>query len=325
MRQGRGWFRPGTEARALGDCLAIRDNTLTIVTGASSNHVGCLRNLLRSIDHHETAPVVVYDLGLAPEEAAQLRAEGRQVVRFPFERYPPYFGTRAKTGQPCSWKPVLIREVIEAVDSPVMWLDAGDLVHERLTRVRSELAITGFYSPEGSDVIERYTHPQVLALLEAQPEILADCNRNGAIVGFGRNQIGMELSRIWRDCALREEIMYPAGWTKRIWRSDQAILSVLVAQFRRRHGFVLADELLGVSYHNDSLTAAQAQRYMTSPPVRGGARALRERDDRRIANRLRRVANRLRRVANRLWPIADRLRRRAKRTWRRLKKALARR
>jgi hypothetical protein len=290
--------------------LAIRDNTLTIVTGASSNHVRCLRNLLRSIDHHETAPVVVYDLGLAPEEAAQLRAEGRQVVRFPFERYPPYFGTRAKTGQPCSWKPLLIREVIEAVDSPVLWLDAGDLVHERLTRVRTVLAPTGFYSPAGVDVIERYTHPQVLALLEAQPEILTDRNRNGAIVGFGRNQIGMELSRIWRDCALREEIMYPAGWTKRIWRSDQAILSVLVAQFRRRHSFMLADELLGVSYHNDSLSPRQAQRYMTSPPVRGGARAVRERDDRRIVKRLRRIANRLRH--------------RAKRTWRQLKKARAR-
>ena len=300
---------PAGDRSALGGCLAIRDNTLTIVTGASSSHFRCLGNLLRSIDHHETAPVVVYDLGLAPEEAALLRADGRQVVRFPFEYYPPYFGTHAKSGRPCSWKPVLIREVIEAVDGPVLWLDAGDLVHERLTRVRSVLAATGFYSPDGADVIQRYTHPQVLALLEAQPEILADRNRNGAIVGFGRNEIGMELSRIWRDCALREEIMHPAGWTKRIWRSDQAILSVLVAQFRRRHGFALEDALLGVSYHNDSLNADQAQRYMKSPPVRGGASTMRAQDDRRIANRVRH--------------IADRLRREAKRTWRRFKKALA--
>lgn len=282
--------------------MATRDSTLTIVTGASSNHVRCLGNLLRSIDHFETAPVVVYDLGLAPEESAQLRAEGRRVVRFPFELYPRYFGTEAKTGQPCSWKPVLIREVIEAADTPVLWLDAGDLVHERLTRVRAVLATTGFYSPEGADVIERYTHPQVLALLEAQPEILTDRNRNGAIIGFGRNEVGMELSRIWRDCALREEIMYPAGWTKRIWRSDQAILSVLIAQFRRRHGFALEDELLGVSYHNDSLNPRQAQRYMQSRPVKGGGRAVREADHRRMASRLRRAAK---------W------------TWRRMKRAIA--
>jgi hypothetical protein len=163
--------------------------------------------------------------------------------------------------------------------------------------VRAVLAGTGFYSPDGADVIERYTHPQVLALLEAQPEILKDRNRNGAIVGFGRNEIGLELSRIWRECALREEIMYPAGWTKRLWRSDQAILAVLVAQFRRRHGFALEDDLLGVSYHNDSLNAAQAQRYMTSPPVRGGGRAMRERDD----------------------PLTRRLWRAARRTWQRMK------
>jgi hypothetical protein len=276
--------------------LATQDNTLTIVTGASSNHFRCLNNLLRSIDHHETAPVVVYDLGLAPEESAQLRAEGRQLVRFPFERYPPYFGTAAKTGRPCCWKPVLIREVIEATCSPVLWLDAGDLLHERLTRVRAVLATTGFYSPDGADVIARYTHPQVLALLAAEPEILKDRNRNGAIVGFGCNAMAMELSRIWRDCALREEIMYPAGWTKRIWRSDQAILSVLVAQFRRRHGFTLEDDLLGVSYHNDRLRPRLAQRYMRSAPARGGGHALREHDDRRIVRRLRRSWRRLRKA-----------------------------
>lgn len=243
----------------------MADGTLTIVTGASSNHYRCLRNLLFSLDLHETAPIVVYDLGLTPEEADALRAEGRQVVRFPFERCPAFFGTSARMRAPCAWKPVLIREVMERTEGPVLWLDAGDLVHEKLDKIRAVLSTTGFYSPTSSDTIALYTHPRVVMLLDAQPEILNDPNRNGAVVGFGRNEIALDLSRIWRDCALREEIMLPPGWTMDLYRSDQAILSVLVAQFRRRYQFAQVDERLGVSIHNDYLTLAQASLYMREP------------------------------------------------------------
>lgn len=265
-----------------GCSLGATDDTLTIVTGASSNHFRCLGHLLRSIDRYETAALVVYDLGLAAGEAEALRAAGRRVVRFPFERYPAYFGDAARVGAPCAWKPVLIREVIEGSAGAVVWMDAGNLVHDRLDRLRAVLAGTGFYSPKSSGTIRTFTHPQVLRLLAAEPEILDDRNRNGAIVGFGRNAIGIELSQQWRDCALREEIMAPPGWTKVRWRSDQAILSVLVAQRRRRDGFALVDELLGASYQNDHLTERQARLYMQCPPsVRGAGPALRERARRR--------------------------------------------
>jgi len=259
-----------------------RDGTLTIVTGASSNHYRCLGHLLRSLDYHETAPVIVYDLGLTAEEAAALRAAGRRGVRFQFERYPSFFGTEARRRQPCCWKPALIREVLETTDSAVLWMDAGNLVHERLDRERQVLATTGFYSPHSVGDLARFTHPQVLELLDARPEILTDLNRNGAIVGFGRNEAGLELSRAWRDCALREEIMSPPGWTKDRWRSDQAILSVLAAQFRRRYGFELADEKFAISIQNDKLTAAQARRRMKRPLwLTAAAAAVKEAQQRR--------------------------------------------
>lgn len=252
-----------------------KDRTaLTIVTGASSNHYHCLRHLLDSLDHHEDAPVVVYDLGLSEAESKALRAAGRHVVRFAFERYPAFFGTQAKKRSPCCWKPPLVRETLEATDGAVLWLDAGNLVHERLDRVRRVLAKTGFYSPASAGDIARFTHPQVLAALEASPDILADRNRSGATIGFGRNEVGLEMSRIWRDCALKQEIMWPHDWTKTRWRSDQAILSVLAAQFRRRHGFELINRPLGISAHNDSLSRREARRFMKCSPEGGARQAL---------------------------------------------------
>ncbi|HEV8390683.1 MAG TPA: hypothetical protein VGQ35_12620, partial [Dongiaceae bacterium] len=198
---------------------------------------------------------------------------------------------------PCCWKPVLIRETMEASQGAVLWMDAGNLVHERLERVRGVLATTGFYSPTSSGDVERFTHPQVLALLDARPEILKDANRNGAIIGFGRNEVGLELSRIWRDCALREEIMHPSDWTKDSWRSDQAILSVLVAQFRRRYGFMLKDGLLGISYHNDSLSSREARLYMKRAPMRNGAPEIKQ----QLTQQHQRPVRRLGRLAKRSW------------------------
>ncbi len=279
---------------------------MTVVTGASSNHYRCLGHLLRSLDYHEErTPVIIYDLGLTAEEVAALRAAKRHVVRFQFERYPAFFGTSARRRQPCCWKPVLIREVLETTDGAVLWMDAGDLVHESLDPIRRILDTTGFYSPVSVGDIARFTHPQVLELLDAKPEILTDLNRNGAIIGFGRNEVGLELSRVWRDCALREEIMSPPGWTKDRWRSDQAILSVLVAQFQRRYGFALEDQRLAISIQNDKLTDGRARRRMKRPIWLKAADAARQIEARR------------RNPAHRLW-------RGVKRAWRGLKAAVAR-
>ena len=53
--------------------LTTRPPTLTIVTGASSNHFLPLQSLLWTISKFEpTARVIVYDLGLTAEEHAEL-------------------------------------------------------------------------------------------------------------------------------------------------------------------------------------------------------------------------------------------------------------
>jgi len=243
----------------------MTDDALTIVTGASSNHFRWLLNLLTSLDCYEDAPVVVYDLGLAPAQAARLRTDSRTVRRFPFEQYPPHFGTAADRALPYSWKPVIIHDLLLETSRPVLWLDAGNLVHARLARVRDQLRTIGFYSPISSDTVERWTHPLTLQRLGAAPEILGDQNRNGATVGFGTNDLAREIAVAWRDAVMDPDIIYPAGWSRKIHRSDQAILSVVVAQARRRHAFKPAAEFFDISIHHDGATAELAAHYMVMP------------------------------------------------------------
>jgi hypothetical protein len=118
----------------------MSNDHLTIVTGASSNHFGCLCNLLTSLDRYEDARVLVHDLGLTEPEAQRLRDDGRNLAKFPFDRYPPHFGQSATFAIPYVWKPV----IIHALAPGSVLARAGNLVHERLDRER-RLRTVGFW------------------------------------------------------------------------------------------------------------------------------------------------------------------------------------
>jgi len=226
---------------------------LCVVTGADSSHFGPLRNLLMSLELFEPSTrVVVWDLGLTDEERAAL--EGRELRRFNFEAYPPHVAMAARS---YAWKPIAVAEVLHELGGGVLWLDAGDLIHARLHRVRSLLAAEGFWSPASSGTIYRWTHPQTLAALGAGPELLDRRNRNGAIVGVTLRAAA--LVDAWRAAALDPNVITPPGSSRDNHRQDQAVLSVLAYQWQPRLGYALEDSRLEVSVHNDRLSLDEAR------------------------------------------------------------------
>src|SRR5581483_3934485 len=83
---------------------------LVIVTGASSNHFRCLKNLLHSIELFEPqSRTIIYDLGLTTDEVADLTTTGYDVRRFGFDGYPPHVNIKVANGQ-YAWKPIIIAE-----------------------------------------------------------------------------------------------------------------------------------------------------------------------------------------------------------------------
>jgi hypothetical protein len=292
----------------------VADGKLAIVTGASENHARPLFNLLSSIDHHEPGiGLVVYDLGLGAGSLARLHREGRAVVPFRFADYPPHVG--AEQLRTYAWKPALVRETLARLGPPLLYLDAGDLVHARLDRVRAELARAGFYAPRGAGTIEQWCHPATLAALRVEPEIREARNRNAAVVGVDDNALGREIVEEWYRLAMRPEIICPPGATKAGGhRFDQSILSVLVERARLRHGLTPEDDLLDVSHHHDDATperAAERMR-MSAPEARReviyrdrGAAARKSRATKKGKNKKRRVA----RVLSRLKKLVRRAKR----------------
>src|SRR5579859_3360420 len=118
-------------------------NSLTIVTGSSSNHFLCLKNLLFSISLFEPKTrTIIYDLGLKNSELEELESGPCEIRKFRFEEYPEYFrindsqyytGLKINKGHNSgcyAWKPVIINNLVQESCGMVLWLDAGDLVHK---------------------------------------------------------------------------------------------------------------------------------------------------------------------------------------------------
>jgi len=225
---------------------------LVIVTGASSNHYHCLRHLLFSISLFEPdTRVIVYDLGLKPRQRTGLEDEGFEVRTFRFENYPPYLDIRVNRGE-YAWKPVIIADVLCQVRGALLWLDAGNLIHQRLDRVRGALREHGVYTPVSCGNIQQWTHPLTLEFLKADPEICLKPNRNAAIVGLLANSPGIsQLAERWKSCALEKGCIAPPGSDRSNHRQDQAVLSVLIYQFQAMYGYGLVDKRLDISTHND--------------------------------------------------------------------------
>ena len=228
---------------------------LTIISGASSNHFLCLKNLLRSLILSKVeASTIVYDLGLTQEEAQIIQSQCKDFRKFVFSRYPSYVDIEINRGE-YAWKPIIVSEVMAEHDGLILWLDAGDLVFGNLEQVKRILQEYGFYSPVSSSIIKQWTHPAMLRYLDVKSELLSRRNRNGAIVGINPAYPGIkDLILRWRDFALIKECIAPEGSDRTNHRQDQALLSVLVSQFQEVYNYQLINQKIEISTHHDRLS-----------------------------------------------------------------------
>ena len=85
---------------------------LIVVTAASSNHSGALKQMLESLRRLD-ARVECYDIGLSAQEARALpRWDGLFYHKFDYAMHPPHLNVSVNAGE-YAWKPVIVAEVVE--------------------------------------------------------------------------------------------------------------------------------------------------------------------------------------------------------------------
>ena len=207
---------------------ALPDKTV-IVTACSSNHFVPLTRLLLSIRRHEpTLPIILYDLGMTPEQAEWVKGVNGVVYRvFPFRNWPPHVALERES---YSWKPIIISQVMKKDEANVVWMDAGnqlrapiyDAIHKYWADYR------GFYSSTSSGDLKLWTFPATLKALNVPDTLLTNPNCNAAFLGFSV-EVYESLVAPWVKCALDANCIVPEGSSRDNHRQDQAVLSCIVA------------------------------------------------------------------------------------------------
>ncbi len=235
---------------------SLNNEDFLILSGSDSTHFNSLVNLLNSLKKYEkNTEVVIINLGLSIDEVDYLKHNFKYKIKdFDFENNPDFVSDRDdfnKLGS-YAWKPISIFKEFTNTKKNVIWLDAGCLINRELSLLKSVIKKNGFYSPQSSDNIEKWTHKKTLNLLGAPSSILKKRNISGGIVGFAKNSVKVDnLLHEWYRNSINKETIAPQESSRKNHRQDQAILSVLIHKFKfsmltpRTHG------IFGILKHQD--------------------------------------------------------------------------
>lgn len=229
---------------------------LVLVTGSSSSHFKSLHQFLESIHIFEpNTKTVVYDLGLKDIERDTLLSDFKNIDlrKFDFEKYPDHVNIHVNDGE-YAWKPIIIDTVLNEFKCSICWLDAGNVLIEKLETLRKLIEYFGFYSPYSKGIIKDWTHQNSLKHLQVDnnTELLQQTNLNGACISADYNNLTIrKIITEWKDCALDKNCIAPKGATKKNHRYDQAILSTLIYKHLPELGKKMTYKKFGFKIHQD--------------------------------------------------------------------------
>jgi uncharacterized protein DUF1647 len=224
---------------------------LIIVTAASSNHFGALRQMLESLRRLD-ARVECYDIGLTAEEARAVpRWDGFFYHKFDYAAYPAHMNVAVNAGE-YAWKPVIVAEIVERArletdPADVLWADAG-CYFDALQPMANRIAQTGgLWVRPSAGTMRQWTHPLMFDFLDADAQEYGHRrNADATLVGFAtgsgatsdREAVYRNIVLPWKACAMAKDCIAPPGSSRKNHRQDQAALSYLV----HRAGYRLADD-----------------------------------------------------------------------------------
>jgi len=214
---------------------------LIVVTAASSNHAGALKQMLESLRRLD-ARVECYDIGLSAQEARALpRWDGLFYHKFDYAMHPPHLNVSVNAGE-YAWKPVIVAEVVERWrtgpdPSDVLWADAGCYFHSLQPIADRIRDAGGLWVRPSPGVMREWTHPLMFEYLGVDAGAYGDKpNADATLVGFAigtaavaaRDAVYRDIILPWKTCALVKDCIAPPGSSRANHRQDQAVLSYLV-------------------------------------------------------------------------------------------------
>jgi len=185
--------------------------------------------LVGSVHFWEKAlPVVVYDIGLTPQERSEVRGwHGVALRTLPWSRHPPHVRDLFKY----AWKPLAIADALSRCqgDTIMLYQDAGQELRQPLAELLRTVPIQGHLFPAAGVPAITATHPATLAFLNTSAEEL---DRGSVQMALGGNLAmvcgskGTKAHTVIEAavaCALEEKCIAPPGASTSTHAFDQAV------------------------------------------------------------------------------------------------------
>jgi Protein of unknown function (DUF1647) len=223
---------------------------MVIVTSSSNDYFFYLRNLLHDLNLYEkNSKLIIYDLGLLPEQLQWLIDNDYEIRKFDFDLYPKFIRldneindpnniqTRVKKG--CSvFKAVIINDLLKEFQTTILWMDCRLRLKNELLEIKKLINKNGCYFPTfNNKTIINGTHPFTLSYLNVEKEIHNKLLLVNQIMGWDYNKNGiLRLSEDFKNYCLTEHWIKPNGANDLNHSFEYSILSILFYQYQKMHG-----------------------------------------------------------------------------------------
>ena len=231
---------------------------ITIVTGASQNHIRSLYQFISSIqlfadlDH----TVIIYDLGCSPVSIQALKEKFPLYIfrTFDYSKYPEFYNIEVNCGQ-YAWKSACIKECLLDAKDVLFWGDAGTKITHPLSTLYNVIKHYTIYSLLSSNHISDKTHSDTFKYFGNKQEHKDTIMLSGGVQGYDLYSEDI-IDFIYNLASLcsQENIIAPPGSNRDNHRQDQSIFSILYYEYAKTHKLDQKFNFrffAGYSIHND--------------------------------------------------------------------------
>lgn len=210
----------------------LYDDDIVFVTAAEENYYIKVQSLLNSYFKNLNNKLVLYDLGLKPDQIINLKKSysDLEIRKFQFDKFPKFIGTfhDDKLGS-YAWKPIIVDHVLNEFKCKVVWLDAGNVINKKVVFLKIALTSKKFISPLSSNTIKDWTHPSTFKYISIKDKYLTSPNYASGLISFDyKNEKSKRLSNEWKLFSEIEDCIAPIGSSRDNHRQDQTILTLLI-------------------------------------------------------------------------------------------------
>ena len=203
------------------------------ITAADSEYYEPCLNLVTSIQKFDSkSKILVYNLGLTPEQTIPLRKiKNLDLIEFKFDNYPSFVSEKKLPDNRLgnyAWKAVIIDDVIKNHSGSIIWLDSACILDEKIRLIKQIIATKGVFFVKATGNIGEWTHEQTLKIMDAEQLINKYCVMSGIIGIDSKNASAKLLISDWVKYSLKEECIAPKGSSRLNHRQDQSIFQILV-------------------------------------------------------------------------------------------------